>query len=282
MRLTLVETGLKFMTHQTSNSLSNITHKRLSVQISLTGLSFLISDGHTKSPLEFKHVSFDTPQTPESLLQHLKTTLADSYYSDFESVDVLYSNGEYTVVPASLFDEKKASDYLKFNNKILSNDFIAFDHIDSSDLCVVYIPLVNINNYLFDLFGTFKYYHSTTVLLDKARNHSSLKDEIQVQVHVLSDRFDMIVWKKDRLLMCNSYPHTSPEDFIYYILFGFEQLELDPDSTPVTLMGEITESNSLYEIAYKYIRNIEFLRTDAQYENIEELKGHSFPALKQV
>ena len=277
-----METGRKSMTLQTgNNSESNISSKRLSVQVSLTGLSFLVSDGHTGTPLDFKEIDFDRAQTPESLLIKLQQELSDGYHPEqFESVNLLYANSEYTVVPASLFDETKASDYLKFNSKILSNDFVAFDRVERADLCVVYIPFVNINNYLFEQFGSFGYYHASTLLLDKLRGHSSLRDETQVQINVLSDRFDMIVWNKDRLLMCNSYPYASPEDFIYYIVFGFEQLSLDPDSVPVVLMGDISESGPGYEIAYKYIRNLSFHSFDDRFDSIDGMQGHAYPALK--
>lgn len=269
------------MTLQTSNNSSQIIHKRLSVQVSLFGLSFLVTDAHTGAPLFFEDKKQELAQTPESLLHHLQRSLKGPLDpSGFDEVTVLYANNEYTVVPASLFDETKASDYLKFNNRMLSNDFVAFDQLSKSDLCVVYIPLVNINNYLFDTFGSFKYFHSVTVLLDKLQSHSSLKDESQVQIHILENHFDLIAWRKDRLLMCNSFNFTTPEDFIYYVLFSFEQLSLDPDQVAVTLMGAIDEDDEIYHMAYRYIRNISFLKKEAHYPALDGINAHDLPCLK--
>lgn len=84
--------------------------------------------------------------------------------------------------------------------------------------------------------------------------------------------------KGNKLILFNSFEYSSPEDFIYYILFTFEQLQLNPDSVSVKLLGTISKDSAYFEIAYKYIRNCNlfnpfilptsFGRTD------EELRNH--------
>ena len=56
----------------------------------------------------------------------------------------------------------------------------------------------------------------------------------------------------------NIFEYETKEDFIYYILFTLEQLELSPEETNISIMGAINEQSELYEILYTYIRNISF------------------------
>ena len=48
-------------------------------------------------------------------------------------------------------------------------------------------------------------------------------------------------------------------DFIYYILFVAEQLQLNPEQFSLELLGDITEESALFLIAYKYIRNTKLM-----------------------
>ncbi len=247
------------MTLKSNNILTN-SNKRLSVQVSLTGLSFLVSVFDTKDVLFFSEKKFKDHRTPEELLFELKDEFSENneLQDSFKEVSVIYATNIYSLVPGSLFDETKASDYLKFNSKILGNDFIAHDILQNQGIVVVYVPFVNINNYLFDRFGGFQYYHATTILLKLILNAEKHSRDDKVYVHVQDSTFDLIAIKDGNLQLCNSYSYKTPEDFIYYILFSLEQLKLNPDTVETVLCGSITKEDTLYEIIYRYIRNVAF------------------------
>ncbi|MEM7187085.1 MAG: DUF3822 family protein [Bacteroidota bacterium] len=232
----------------------------MSVQVTLTGLSFLIT-APSGAVVHFSELDFDTPHTPEELLFEITKQLSREgiLQGPFVEVNVVYTTHNYSVVPQSLFDEHKASEYLKFNTKILGNDYISFDEVDGLNAVVVYVPFMNINNYLFDTFGSFSYFHASTLLMGALLSSEKHSEANRVFLHVLDGQFDCIVSKKGALELCNSYQYKTPEDFIYYVLFCFEQLNLNPDSVEVQLCGAIDEQSDLYEILYTYVRKISFV-----------------------
>ena len=272
------------MTHRSSNNLINSSDNRLSVQIALTGLSFLITNRSSTELIHFSEKKFQQPRTPEELLLEIDTFFADEFAGtpQFESVSVIYSNIEYTVVPSPLFNPDKASDYLKFNSKILLDDFIAYDELKERDLVVVYVPYVNINNYLFERFGSFRYYHMASMMLKKFDSRQKYSDEPEVFIHVADNSFDLLIQKKGELQLCNSYHFTTAEDFIYYILFAFEQLKVNPDKAEVKLLGNIEQQDSLHSIAYTYIRNISFYDTTSERIEIPDNPSHRQLLLKSL
>lgn len=284
MKLTPVETGRRFMTQSTTNSVHTIPNKRLSVQVALTGLSFLITNSAKTQVFEFSAKEFKKARTPEELLidieEFVSTKITDP--SEFESVNVLYSNAEYTTVPTALFDEAKASDYLKFNSKILINDFIAWDEILERGMHLVYVPYVNINNYLFDTFGSFQYFHTASILLKILPTGTKFSEIPTVHIYVEKTNFQIIVQQSGELKLCNSYHYITPEDFLYYILFCFEQLEINPDIAKVVLLGNILRDDELFEIAYTYIRNLEFMDDETNELEIENTLAHQHAVLKSV
>ncbi len=243
-----------------NNNTGPIAHKSLSVQLALTGHSFLISHTHTKEVLFFCETTFDQGVSPEELLTHISQKINDTpeLKNNFNNVVLIHCNDMATSVPKSLFDPQKAAEYLKFNSKILVTDFIAFDQVYNQDIITVYAPYINVNNFFFDTYGSFSYYHATTNLLDAVLNSACEADKPKIHVHVFKDSFTCIIAKNNKLQLCNTYSFKTPEDFIYYILFCYEQLELTTETDAITLSGAITKDDSLYALLYTYVRHINF------------------------
>jgi hypothetical protein len=123
----------------------------------------------------------------------------------------------------------------------------------------VYIPYVNINNYLLDQLGTFNYKQANSILVSKLLDRSKNIDEKQVFVHFSDSKFELVVIQNQKLLLFNSFDYQTKEDFIYYLLFTAEQLNLNPEHFRLQLLGNISEDSELFKIAYKFVRNVSLL-----------------------
>ncbi len=257
-----METGQK--TIQKNNSLTQHNTKALSIQISLSGLSFCILNS-TIQTIEFlEHKRFNKKLNPLETLEQLQLVLDNNsvFTQSFASVLAIYQNELSSLVPKELFDEKNSADYLKFNAKILKSDFISHDNIDICKSVNVYVPLVNVNNYLFDQFGIFDYKHTSTILIDSVLKKERSSEDTKLYINVSEFSFELIAVKNGELLLYNSFEYSTKEDFIYYILFTLEQLQLNPEIVKVKLSGMIKKDDELYAILYKYIRYVEFVTTD--------------------
>ncbi len=273
------------MTLQRTNSIEKHIDERLSVQVSLTGLSFLVTNSTTSNASYFHEHAFEARLAPEEILDQILMVFNEhnELQGDFNEVSVIYATDLYSIVPTTLFDESKASEYLKFNSKILSNDFIATDTLDTHSLTVVYVPFVNINNFFFDRYGSFQYFHSASILLRSLLNHEKNAISTKTYIHLLEDSFDIVVINKNALQLCNTHRFKTPEDFIYYILFTLEQLDLNPETTDLVLCGKINEEDETYKILYHYVRNVSFFKTNVSVEDhLESELPHSNYLIKQV
>ena len=252
---------------------ANITdkkYKRLLLQVSLNGFSYCIVDTLQKVILDMKEIDFtsfsNTLKVEENYFKAFidNPELRDSY----DEIVVLHDNNLDTFVPKALFDDQFLGTYLQYNTKIFETDFFAFDEIANYEMNHVYIPYVNINNFLLDQFTTFNYKHVSSILVSKLLDISKNIDEKQVFVHFSSNRFEIIVVQNQKLLLFNSFDFTTKEDFIYYLLFTTEQLNLNPEHFKLYLLGTISEESELFSIAYKYVRNISLL-------DVSELQKHN-------
>ena len=236
------------MTRKTTTNNQGIpedTFNKLSIQVSLNGLSFCILDTIGKKILEADRIVFEKSLPPFQLVEQLKA-LFDKHRlasKQFSEVTVIHSNTLFSFVPKPLFNTAELANYLKFNTKILANDHLAFDELESHDLVNVYVPFANINNYVFELFGEFEYRHNGTVLVQALLNNPTTSQEPICYVHIAEDQMDITVLSRKKLLLYNSFAHRTKEDFIYYLLFTMEQLDLDIGNTQLRLFGAIEEGD---------------------------------------
>lgn len=236
-----------------SNKINN--QQELSIQISLSGLSFCILQKETDTISFLKQVYFEKKLNPLELLDQLKNVFnSEKALKDtFANVCIIHDNELSTLVPKPLFNADALADYLKFSSKILKSDYIVYDSIILNDSANVYIPYININNFIYDLFGTFTFKHVSTILIESILAIEKKRDTTKIYVNVSRDHFETIVVENAKLILYNTFEYRTKEDFIYYILFTAEQLGLNPETLNLVFIGDIDAKDDLYIMAYKYI-----------------------------
>ena len=274
--------GLHLMTKQivkkkTINKNIEVTSKRkLSIQFSLDGFSFCTTNTHNEV-IEFSSYSFSkTKNSPELVLEKLQDIFKKekSLQYDFETVTVIHQNNLNTLVPNEYFKKDALKSYLKYSIKTIATDLITFDELDFMNSKNVYVPYVNINNFLFQNFGEFEYKHYSSVLLEKL--FSIATNDICCYIHVSKSTFDIVIIKNNNLQFFNIFEYKTKEDFMYYVLFTLEQLDLSTEETLVSILGDMEEDSDLFRLMYTYIRNIDFLSSkNAVFNNQKEISKHS-------
>ncbi|WP_395043214.1 DUF3822 family protein [Flavobacterium sp.] len=239
-------------------SITDKTYKKLTIQVSLNGLSFCIFDTLSSNPILLQNIHFDSFQRSSKIEDLFAVVFRENpeLNHKYDEIVIIHSNNLSTFVPTALFDEEFLGSYLQYNTKVFETDFFAFDVVEKYEMNNVYIPYVNMNNFFIDQYGSFDYKHANSILVSKLLDLSKNNEERKMFVHVSDTHFEIIVVQNQKLHLSNSFEYKTAEDFIYYILFTAEQLQLNPENFKLELLGTIVENDSLYQIAYKYIRNV--------------------------
>ncbi|MEN3324002.1 DUF3822 family protein [Mariniflexile soesokkakense] len=261
---------------QTNKAFNKLTNLELSIQISLSGLSFCILQRDTNTITTLKEISFQKKLNPLELLDNLKHLFNTENVTQntYGSINIIHDNELSTLVPKPLFNEDCIADYLKFNSKILVSDFIAHDEVVINDSINVYVPYININNFIYDQFGAFTFKHVSTVLIEEILQIEKNASTPKVYVNVGKSHFETIIVDNAKLILYNTFEYNTPEDFIYYILFATEQLNLNPETFNLVFIGDVAKDDALYAIAYKYIRHIGFGNRNETFKYVEAPKSN--------
>jgi hypothetical protein len=257
--------------------LKTIIENKLSIQFNLDGFSFSVYNIISKKEVYFREYDFENSQvTPENLLLKIKEIFKTDtqLQNDFSSVLVIHQNNLSVVVPNRYFNEKELASYLNFNVKKLTIDYVAFDYLKVLESKNVYIPYININNYLFQNFGEFEYKHHSTVLIEKLLNTTNSIEKTMF-VNVSKSSLDIVVIENNQLILFNTFSYNTKEDFIYYILFVAEQLNLNVNEFSLHFTGKVNLEDAIYKITYKYIKNVYFLESNNPLFSELNIASHS-------
>jgi len=264
----------------------NLEENILSIQLSLDGFSFCIYTKLEQELIFFAVLEFEKKAvSPYKQLAYVEEIFKQENLLEltYNTVTVTHFNNLVTQVPQPFFDKNSLASYLQNSVKVLDNDYITFDNIKNTEIVNVYIPFVNINNFILDKFGSFIYKHSSTVLIEKlVHQYKNLEGDFCC-VNVTGNCFEIVVLKNKKLELYNCFEFKTKEDFIYYILFTAEQLHLNPEEFELILLGDIEKESELYTILYQYIRNIRFYSPTKTHAILDSVSNHAyFSLLNQI
>ena len=252
-----MEIGQK-TTQKTTKIDSDINNSSLVIHINESWVIFCLFNNQKLSSLN--KVRFLHNKKSNFILKTIKKYIKSFSKENIPSeVKLIYYNRTSTLVPSDLFDPKNSLNYMKYNTSIRIDDIAANDRVLNHEINNVYIPNIDINNYIFEKFKTFDFYHYSSLIIEKISNDFAEKFGKRVFVNVNDGFIDILYFKDKKLEFYNSYDYNSIEDVLFYLLFCFSELKLNPDEIHTVFSGSIDLDSKLYELIYTYVRNVELI-----------------------
>ncbi len=177
---------------------------------------------------------------------------------NYEKVSISISNGLFSVVPKVLFEEKNIDVYIKQNAHIKPNYEYKHQILDKEGLVICYALPKKLNDWISKIFPKAKLTHEIAILIESVLRDFYSLSENRVIINIHKNYFNIVFLKRGKLELVNSFSISEKEDLLYYILFIFEQLEINQDLIEVFLVGEIKKGSEEHQILFKYIKNIHF------------------------
>ena len=202
------------------------------------------------------------------ILSELKNKLNKFNLSNVVKVTLVLNNKLSVLIPDDLYEENNCLDYLKFNSRLITNDTASSDYVEELDTHNIYIAYGNITNYLIEKFGSFEYFHYSTVLLKKLYSETLNDEKLRFYVNINKSYLNIIIFDGRKLDYINTFEYETKEDILYFILFVMEQNKMVNDETKINLIvkKEFLEEN--YSYLSKFIKNIDIQNIEFTIENI--------------
>jgi len=271
-----METGANKPNHSLIDTKSlesqSIKDCHLSIQIGLNGFSFCIRNNAEVLAIESYNNS----------LSKLESTIEKNKWlsQEYASTNITISTKKYTLIPASLYKIEDRKKYLELNHiRTEQLDSLA-DEVKSIGSYTVYGISKAEQDIITTFFGKSKVKHFSSIHLPyMLLQHKNSEGKIMI-VNVDYKQMHITVIDHSKLLYFNVFNYKTAHDCIYYVLFVCEQLELNSEHLLLELMGNVKKDSEFYDLAYTYIRHVNFAKRKVTLSpNIDLLLEHEYYTL---
>ena len=207
-----------------------------------------------------ERLDYERLSDPNSLLPKIKKILQTINIDFYNVVEpkFVFDNNYYIFVPDSLYIKGKEKTFLKFNVGLESDDYITTDSIEKLSIYNIYLPYVNINNYLIEKFKKLEFYHYNTVLINKivsVNNYDSC--------HCFIENADLkiLIIENGEIFYFNSFSYKTLDDILYYTLLVINDKSFKNKNIPINIHA----GKKIDEIKVKFnnfIKNISVIKND--------------------
>jgi hypothetical protein len=240
----------------------------LSIQVSLDGFSFCVLDPSRNKYAGLEKYDFQDMHSPGSLAPAVDEIISNSEWltNKYRKVKIIYESQQMSLIPKPLFDKKHTGDYLRFNHLPDAYDEISYDHLPNLDAINIFAMPGNLLEMFKKRFRSSTVNHFSSALIESLLIRNKNFDEgHMIFANVRKQWLDIVVLNGRKLLFFNSFHYRTKEDFAYYMIYVIEQLGLNPEKVKLLLMGEILKISDIYNITYKYVRHVDFIRRSDDY-----------------
>ncbi len=233
---------------------------QLIMQLSVDGIYLCVYDFVTLKYIAFEHFSFQNTFTIDATAEVIESVEEESllFKLNYKKVNCLVTHNVVTLVPNALYDAEKKKLFLKLTTAIDNSSIVLVDELKSLESKNIFALPINIKSKLDTIHSNIVYNHFSSGVIENLLLQTKNQNKKQLFVHVQGSHFEVIVIDEKKLIFYNSFNHHTTEDFMYYLLFVCEQLELNPETIDLVLLGELDRNSNLFSLITKYVRNVKF------------------------
>lgn len=202
--------------------------------------------------------------TPLQAAQQVQEILQTHPYfglTGWKAVRVAIKNQSFTLVPETLFEPQAQAEYLQLNcNLDPHHEQVLTYHHTAIEAVNIFAADKYMTRALKDTYPDkpIRYVHQTSALLTALLHYGERNGQMKVYVYVEKNSLTVFILRDGALIFCNMFHFTTPEDFMYFLVFVLQEQKLHADKDPVTVWGDITHDSGLFTLMRKYLRHVQF------------------------
>lgn len=242
----------------------NLHQYELLVQLGVRDFQVAIVEAEEGRMLFFEDYVLGDLNSHNELLTLLKV-LFDSHpvlqAGFWKSVKVSIKNTKFVHVPASLFVDEAAADYLNFNAQWDSGSEEVLTCTSSAmPIVTVFAVQKDLRAWLTNLYKNTKLQivHQSVAIIDGVERFAQSGSRNSLYIYVDRFKLHILALDKGKLIYYNQFLIKQFSDYVKYIMLVLKSLNMDQQTSEVILWGYIGKNSPHYLEFVKYIKNVRF------------------------
>ena len=251
-----------------SYDLNNTIEYNLSIQVSLDGFSFIITDSKNQNLIAFKNELLKI--SSEGFIARRIEEWIDSLEilkKSYRQVRILFYTNNFTLIPETFYSEEKNGELFDKLFEPVKNRIIKVNTLSTISSKLIFGIQNGLDAELNKRFDNFSYLHPVEILLQNLPETTN-SHEGKILLLLSSDVLYVLIFKEKNLLIANSYKHFHFNDIVYFILSNLQQCEIDAGEAKLFMTGNLSGDNQ-NDIAInlkKYLGSVELLKSSLNFK----------------
>lgn len=232
----------------------SLSQSELSILTGMDSSSYLITDPEQKALAirAFSHSPAEPWwQTDERL------------GAGFKKIRLACLGPRFTLVPARLYNGNARQTMLADLTELKDADTVLADALPELGAYLLYALDKDKLSEWRRVFVGCRFYHGLTPLLHELAQYTRRQGRALMYAYLRDGFVYLVAIERDRLLFCNAFSCHAAKDYLYYVLLAYEQCAWKPAQVPLKIFGEILPATEVFNLFYRYVREVEFLQLKA-------------------
>ncbi|HVT85692.1 MAG TPA: DUF3822 family protein [Chitinophagaceae bacterium] len=237
---------------------------------------FVVTGPDGKQLYELAYYTVD--EINENFLNQL-LVLHPELSQSFKKILVSYDHSGNVLIPALNFKSENAPLLLNTLHGLSNRSVVLVESVLENEVYSVYAVPKEVHDWILTKFPTAIYSHSYDwgVKILPGDN-----DVGCIWVDFSTESFSAFISKGEQLLLAQTFPYSTPDDVMYYLLKACQQFSVSPLEVKLVLSGLIEKQSTLFHELYQYFINTKFKNADWTMNEDNEYPLHFFAFLNGI
>lgn len=216
-----------------------------------------------------------------------QTALDDIYWKhpelrgSYPHVFICYDYPQSVMIPLHQFRQDDAKLMLQTMFGISGRDAVVDEPVSGWQMYNAYAIPREVYEWVMEHYPSSSYWHTYTIGI---RNAVITDFEGSLAADFRADDFSLVITRGSKLLLTQTFPYSTPADFIYYLLDACRQFSFSQETVRIYLSGLIDRESTLYKELYQYFLHIKFRESEWKVPGLDEPRypTHFFTSLNDL
>ena len=236
----------------------------LLTQIGAKDFQVAVVDGDDDRLIFFEDYVFNDVNSQKDLQEALEALFDAHEYLQagfWKEVKVSIKNNKFVQVPASLFIESAAAEYLSFNAVIdKGKESIQTCRNVKTEAVTIFALQNEMLAWLNRIYvnTSVSIYHQSAALIEGVLASAANDESKPLYVYVDRFKLHILYAKGGKLIYYNQFLIKQFSDYVKYIMLVMKAMGLDQETSQVVLWGYIGKNSPHYQEFFKFVKNVGF------------------------
>ena len=244
------------------------------IRVGKKTLSFAVADPtNTSEPVVF------SPYVVKSGI-----SMAANLREAFKNVDLLKGqkvqvliDSKVLLVPTEQFQEDQIETLYRHSFPYNDQDVIIYNVLPDANAVALFSVNKDLRMVITDRFEDAKFIHLMAPLWRYMHQRSFTGHRSKLYGYFHDKQLDIFSFQQHRFKFCNSFDVTEMHDALYFLLYVWKQLNLQPEHDEMHIMGDIPSQDELMDELHRYLVHAYVINPQAEFGNAPAARIKAMP-----